>query len=170
MFNYKRFDDESCKVIIIGNLPFNISTRLISIWLSYKKWPSFFKKMILMFQKEVADRIIAKHNSRKYGRLSVLVQSRCKVRKILDAPSSIFYPKPKVSGTVISFEPINDFSEVDYEILGRLLEKAFSNRRKKIKNTLKEYREHLNKLEIDDNLRPENLSVLDYCNLVKLIS
>ena len=75
-FDYSVFKNVEEKVIIYGNLPFNISTNLLSKWISDDEWPSFFDKMILMFQKEVADRIIANHNNKKYGRLSVLVQSR----------------------------------------------------------------------------------------------
>ena len=166
-FNFNQFRKKN--VIIFGNLPFNISTRLLTLWLSDNIWPSFFDKMILMFQKEVGDRIIAGHNSKKYGRLSVLVQSRCSVKKLLNAPSSIFSPKPKVDGTVLQFEPITKYKEINITKLANLLEKSFRSRRKKIKNTLKDYKHHLQNLNIDDNLRPENLSVSNYCDLVKLI-
>ena len=90
-----------------------------------------------MFQKEVADRIIASHNNKKYGRLSVLVQSRCNVKKLLDAPASIFSPKPKVDGAVIQLKPIDNYSKINFNNLEKLLEQSFSSRRKKIKNTLK---------------------------------
>ncbi len=156
-------------VIIYGNLPFNISTKLLIKWIERDSWPSFFEKMILMFQKEVADRIIATHNTKKYGRLSVLVQSRCNVTKLLDAPASVFNPKPKVDGSLLLFEPIKDYSNIDFAKLGKLLELSFSSRRKKIRNTLEQYREILLDLKIDENLRPENLSVAEYCELVKSI-
>ena len=158
------------KVIVYGNLPFNISTKLLTLWLSGNVWPSFFDKMILMFQKEVAKRIIANHSNKQYGRLSVLAQSRCKVQKLLDAPASVFSPRPKVDGTIIEFIPIDNYKTIDFNKLEELLEKSFSSRRKKIKNTLSEYKKLLIKLKIDENLRPENLSVSDYCNLVKLIN
>ena len=157
-------------VTIYGNLPFNIATKLLTLWLNSNKWPSFFNKMLLMFQKEVADRILASHNNKKYGRLSVLVQSRCDVKKILDAPASIFSPKPKVDGTVIQLKPIDKYSEINFNNLEKLLEQSFSSRRKKIKNTLRKYNQSLTKLDIDENLRPENLSVSNYCDLVKLIN
>ena len=169
-YSYSKFNDIQSEVIVYGNLPFNISTRLLSMWLSSNIWPSFFDKMVLMFQKEVAERIIANHNSKKYGRLSVLVQSRCKVSKILDAPSSIFSPKPKVDGMVLQFVPIRDYDKINYKKLELLLEKSFSSRRKKVNNTLKEYKQFLEKLHIDGNQRPENLSVTDYCNLVRVIN
>ena len=169
LFDYGYFKDKNSRITICGNLPFNISTKLLTLWLDSDEWPSFFDKMILMFQKEVADRILASHNNKKYGRLSVLVQAKCKVTKLLDAPSYIFTPKPKVNGTVILFEPIKSNKKIDFKKLSLLLEKSFSSRRKKIKNTLKEYKAHLIKLHIDENLRPENLSVSDYCNLISLI-
>ncbi len=169
LYDFKYFNKKK-NVIIYSNLPFNISTKLLSIWLSSDVWPSFFSKMVLMFQKEVADRIVAVHNTKKYGRLSVLVQSRCKVRKLMDAPSTTFFPKPKVDGSVILFEPINNFNKISFLKLEKLLEKSFSSRRKKIKNNLHEYRHILLNLNIDENLRPENLSVSDYCQLAKLIN
>ena len=168
LYNFDYFNNKK-NVIICGNLPFNISTRLLTRWLNNDPWPSFFNKMILMFQKEVADRIIADHNTKKYGRLSVLVQSRCKVSKLLDAPAPIFYPRPKVDGSVILFEPIKDYEKISFSKLGKLLEKSFSSRRKTIKNNLREYSQILASLDIDANLRPENLSVSDYCNLTKYI-
>ncbi len=168
-YNYGDLTNTDGKITIYGNLPFNISTKLLTLWLSVEVWPSFFDKMILMFQKEVADRILANNGNKKYGRLSVLVQSRCKVKKLLDAPASIFSPRPKVDGTVIQFEPINNFNKISFQKLEKLLEKSFSARRKKIKNTLSDYHHHLKQLQIDENLRPENLSVSDYCNLAKLI-
>ena len=169
-FDYSIFKNVREKVVIYGNLPFNISTNLLSKWISDDEWPPFFDKMILMFQKEVADRIIASHNNKKYGRLSVLVQSRCNVKKLLDAPASIFSPKPKVDGSVILLKPISNYNKINFNNLEKLLEQSFSSRRKKIKNTLKMYKQFLAKLNIDENLRPENLSVSNYCDLVKLIN
>ena len=168
-FDYSTFKNMNGKVIVYGNLPFNISTKLLTKWISDNEWPSFFDKMILMFQKEVAERIIASHNNKKYGRLSVLVQSRCNVKKLLDAPASIFSPKPKIDGTIIQLNPINKYSKINFNNLETLLEQSFSSRRKKIKNTLKKYKQSLDKLGIDENLRPENLTVSNYCDLVKLI-
>ena len=168
-FDYSIFKSKEEKVTIYGNLPFNISTNLLTKWISDNEWPSFFNKMVLMFQREVADRILANHNNKKYGRLSVLVQSRCDVTKLLDAPASIFSPKPKVDGTVIQLDPIDNYSKINFNNLEKLLELSFSSRRKKIKNTLRKHKQSLTKLDIDENLRPENLSVSNYCDLVKLI-
>ncbi len=169
-FDYSIFKNMREKVFIYGNLPFNISTNLLTKWISDNEWPSFFDKMTLMFQKEVAERIIANHNNKKYGRLTVLVQSRCSVKKLLDAPASIFSPKPKVDGAVIQFKPIGNYNTINFNNLEKLLEQSFSSRRKKIKNTLRMHKQSLTKLNIDENLRPENLSVSNYCDLVKLIN
>ena len=135
-FDYSIFKNLEEKVIIYSNLPFNISTKLLTIWISDNEWPSFFDKMILMFQK-VADRITASHNNKKYGRLSVLVQSRCNVKKLLNAPASIFTPKPKVDGAIIQLKPINNYNKINISNLENLLEQSFSSRRKKLKILLK---------------------------------
>ena len=95
----------SKKVIIVGNLPFNISTQLLFRWLDISEWPPFYDRMVLMFQKEVADRIIANHTSKNYGKISVACQVRCKIKKLLVAPPHIFTPKPKVYGTILDFKP-----------------------------------------------------------------
>ena len=151
--------------IIVGNLPFNISTQLLFKWLEVNKWPPFYKRMILMFQKEVADRIISPNNNKNYGRISVAAQARCKIRKVLNAPSYIFKPIPKVDGVILDFKPCVDYSEIDFTILQKILKEAFSQRRKKIKKNLSNYTSLLKDLNIDENLRAENLSVKDYCNI-----
>ncbi|MAN50022.1 MAG: ribosomal RNA small subunit methyltransferase A [Flavobacteriales bacterium] len=167
-YDYSKFKNFE-SVVILGNLPFNISSQLLIKWLDGNIWPSFFSKMILMFQKEVGERILASHNSKKYGKLSILTQTRCNVKKIISAPSSIFYPKPKVDGMVIQFEPIVKYKNINFEKLKLLVGYSFQHRRKKLKNSLKDYRNELHSLKIDENLRAENLSVADYCNLVSLI-
>ena len=156
-------------IIIIGNLPFNISTQLLVKWLSSSEWPPFYKKMILMFQNEVAERIIAKKGNKNFGRLSVLAQSRCKVKKLVKAPSSIFSPAPKVDGLILEFTPTDEYKNVNIEKLKNLLLITFRHRRKKIKTPLKKYSTILKKLNIDENKRPENLTVKEYCRLSELI-
>ena len=152
-------------VIIVGNLPFNISTQLLFKWLEFYNWPPFYKRMVLMFQREVADRIISPNNNKNYGRISVAAQARCKIRKVLTAPSHIFNPIPKVDGAILDFKPCTDYLELDFTILQKILKEAFSQRRKKIKKNLSNYISVLRDLNIDENLRAENLSVKDYCNI-----
>tara|TARA_B100001093_G_scaffold97945_1_gene89942 strand:- start:2233 stop:3012 length:780 start_codon:yes stop_codon:yes gene_type:complete len=165
--NYNNFIKKD--TVIVGNLPFNISSSLLINWISIHKWPPLYKKMYLMFQKEVGERILANHGTKKYGRLSIIVQFRCKVKKLIEAKSNIFTPKPKVDGVVLEFTPHKEYLDIDINKLEAIVRMAFSQRRKKIKTTLSQYINYLNKLSIDPNLRPENLSVREYCKLVKLM-
>ena len=120
-----------------------------------------------MFQKELGKRIISKINNKSYGKLSVLTQSRCQVKELIEAPSNIFYPRPKVDGIVLELTPIDNFVDVDLEKLKVVLKSAFENRRKKIKNTLSDYKFYFDNWEIEKDLRPENLEVEKYCFLAK---
>ncbi|MFL2886019.1 MAG: 16S rRNA (adenine(1518)-N(6)/adenine(1519)-N(6))-dimethyltransferase RsmA [Candidatus Pelagibacterales bacterium] len=155
--------------IIIGNLPFNVSVDLLYLWTKCKKWPPKHDKMILMFQREVAKRITALPNNKHYGKLSVVIQSRYKIRKIFDIPASAFTPKPKVDATMLEFTPFNDFRYIDINKIDKVTKDAFSQRRKKIKNNMANYLNEIENLSISPDLRPENLSVLDYCNIAKNI-
>ena len=92
------------------------------------------------------------------------------MKKIINIPASAFKPRPKVDATMLEFTPINDFSLIDINKIDEVAKVAFSQRRKKIKNNMIDYLSILKKLKIDPNLRPENLSVLDYCNIAKNIN
>ena len=92
-------------VTIFGNLPYNISAKLLIQWISLNNFNNIFKKFILMFQKEVADRIIAKTNSKNYGRLSIIANWRFEIKKEMNISSSCFCPKPKVDSSLLSFTP-----------------------------------------------------------------
>ena len=125
--------------------------------------------MVLMFQKEVANRIIAKQNQKSYSRISVISQARCEIKVLLNAPSNIFFPKPKVNGTILEFTPITKYLDINISNLQKLIRKSFEHRRKKIKTSLKDYDYLLKRLSIDDGLRAENLTVDDYCKLALAI-
>jgi len=155
--------------IIVGNLPFNISSQLLIKWITIKEWPPFYEKMYLMFQKELGERIIAKHNTKSYGKISVIAQYRCHIKKLFKAPSDIFIPKPKVEGIVLEFTPHNNFKNVNFNKLNLLLKNAFQQRRKKIKSSLKMYSNHLIQRNLNLDLRAENLSVKEFCEIAKLI-
>ena len=155
--------------IIVGNLPFNISSNLLMNWILLDRWPPLYEKMYLMFQKEVGERILAAHGSKQYGRLSVISQSRCKIKKLIVAKSKIFNPQPKVDGIVLEFTPHIENLDMNIKNLEILVRNAFSQRRKKIKTTLSPYIHYLEKLSINTNLRPENLTVAEYCKLAKLM-
>ena len=163
-YDYERYSG-NYKALIVGNLPFNISSQLLMRWIVDYEWPPFYSKMILMFQKEVAERILASHNQKIYGRISVITQARCKVKKLLYAPANIFFPKPRVDGVILEFTPMNKYINVNISNLQKIVRQSFEQRRKKIKTSLKDYSHLLRKYKIDDDLRAENLSVDDYCKL-----
>ncbi len=163
--------DES--LIVFGNLPYNISTEILSKWiLNLNKNKIWFSYLILMFQKEVADRIISKFNTKDYGRLSVLANWRLKIRKIIDVDAASFRPKPKVDSTVLFFEPKKNFFEFkNPKNLEKITRIFFMHRRKMIK---KPYKQLFDKNEniafqmgIDLNLRPQNLNFDTYYELTK---
>ena len=161
--------NKSKESIIVGNLPFNISSQLLIKWLKFDNWPPFYKKMYLMFQKELGERIIAKVNTKSYGKISVLSQSRFNIKKLLIAPSGIFTPKPKVDGIVLEFSPIKKYRDIDIKKLENILGKAFMHRRKMIRSSLKSYQNILMKNNYNLDLRAENLTVDEYCRLSSLI-
>ena len=92
-------------MIVFGNLPYNLSTQILAKLISIEKWPPWYSKLILMFQKEVADRILAKNNSENFNRLAVLSNWRLDIKKHFDISKNCFFPKPKVNSTLLSFKP-----------------------------------------------------------------
>ncbi len=160
----------SKEIIIVGNLPFNISSQLLFKWISYNDWPPFYKKMYLMFQFELGKRITSNENKKNYGKISVLTQVRCKINQILIAPSRIFYPKPKVNGVVLEFSPIEKYSDINLDKLNTILKLAFEKKRKKLSNSLKSLSKHISNWEMKKDLRPENLKVSDYVDIVRNIN
>ncbi len=160
-------------LIVFGNLPYNISTEILSKWiLNLNKNKVWFSYLVLMFQKEVADRIISKFDTKDYGRLSVLANWRLKIKKILDVNADCFRPKPRVDSTVLFFEPKKNFFEFkNPKNLEKITRIFFMHRRKMIK---KPYRQLFNnddniatKMGIDLNLRPQNLNFETYYELTK---
>ena len=161
------------KFIVFGNLPYNISTEILSKWILNLDDKNFwFDSLILMFQKEVADRIISKFNSSKYGRLSILTNWKLDVDKICDIKSSSFFPKPKVDSSLLLFKPKKIFYQFkNPKNLEKITRVFFNQRRKKLKKPFnilfKDNTEVLNSLKIDLNLRPHNLSHEIYYKLTK---
>ena len=158
------------KLIVFGNLPYNISTEIICNWIINLKEKIWFSELILMFQKEVADRIIAKCNTPQYGRLSIFSQWRLNIRKIFDVNPNSFNPKPKVFSTLLHFSPkpkyFNLNSSKNLELITRTF---FNQRRKMIKKPLrqlfKNYIEISKKLNIDIEQRPQNLTIETYLKI-----
>mgnify|MGYP001210234205 CR=1 FL=1 len=158
------------KVKVFGNLPYNISTEILSKWIVNLKDEFWFDCLILMFQKEVADRIIAKSNSSDYGRLSILSNWKLNIKKICDIKPSSFYPKPKVDSSLLIFTPNKKFFPIkDPKNLETITRTFFSHRRKMLKKPFNQLfngdQKILNKLKIDLNLRPQNLDFETYYKL-----
>ena len=160
------------KVIVFGNLPYNISTEILSKWIVNLRDNFWFEALILMFQKEVADRIIAKINSSNYGRLTILANWKLNIRKITDIKPNSFKPKPKVDSSLLFFTPKKDFYKIkNPNNLEKITRIFFNNRRKMIK---KPYNKIFNgdlrvleNLKINLNLRPQNLSFDTYYKLTE---
>ena len=169
--NEKKLDND--KFVVFGNLPYNISTEILSKWiLNLDKNKFWFSCLILMFQKEVADRIISKSNSSNYGRLSVLSNWRLHIKKICDISPLSFQPKPKINSTVLFFKPKkNFFSFKNSKNLEKITRIFFMHRRKMIKKPYYQlFNENIriaSKIGIDLNLRPQNLDFETYFKLTK---
>ena len=170
--NEKDLDDE--KLIVFGNLPYNISTEILAKWILNLENKNFwFDALILMFQKEVADRIISKFNSSKYGRLSILANWKMNIEKIIDIEPSSFNPSPKVKSTLLVFTPKKKFFNLkNPKNLEHITNVFFSQRRKMIKKPLKFlFKNHMEisqNLSIDLSLRPQNLDLSTYCKICEI--
>ncbi len=158
------------KVIVFGNLPYNISTEILSKWIINLKNKFWFDCLILMFQKEVAERIIAKINTSQYGRLTILSNWKLNIKKICDVKAESFFPKPKIDSSVLFFSPkINYFKIKNSKNLEKITRIFFNQRRKMIKKPFNQLfngdQKVLDKLKIDLNLRPQNLNLETYYKL-----
>ena len=155
------------KITVFGNLPYNISTEILSKWIINLKNDFWFDHLVLMFQKEVADRIISKFNTKTYGRLSILTNWKLNIEKICDISPDSFFPKPKINSSLLFFSPKTNFHKIKNP---RNLEKVtrifFNHRRKMLKKPFNQLfsgnESVLNKLKIDLKLRPQNLNFEKY--------
>ena len=158
---------------MFGNLPYNISTEILSKWiLNINPKKVWFNCLVLMFQKEVADRIISKFNTKEYGRLTILANWRLNIKKIMDIKPNSFQPKPKIESTVLFFEPKKTFTKFkNAKNLEKITRIFFMHRRKMIKKPFKQlFNDNENiasELGIDLNLRPQNLDFKTYYELTK---
>ena len=149
-------------LIIFGNLPYNISSQILVNFINYSYSEFSYKKLVLMFQKEVADRILAEDNSKNYGRLSIFSSWKLNIKKIMDINPSSFFPKPKVMSSLLIFEPkINFIKFKNSKNLEHITNVFFNQRRKMIKKPLnilfKDSKKVIDELDLDINLRPQNL-------------
>jgi len=157
---------------VVANLPYNVGTALLLRWLE-GPWPPWWSSLALMFQREVAERIVAKPDTEHYGRLSVAAQWRCTPRIAMAVHRSAFVPPPKVASAVVHFVPANQPPGVDPAILERLTAAAFGQRRKMLRSSLKAMPGALDALDdagIDPERRAETLSVDEFVGLARLLS
>ena len=155
--------------LILGNLPYNISTKILSTWCLNNELS--ISKMILMFQKEVAERIIADVNSKDYSRITILSKWKFDIRKVTDVKPNSFFPKPKVHSTVLEFIPKKKIHRIeDPRNLEKITKVFFSQRRKMIKKPInilfKNLRFDYKKFNINPSDRPQNLNVDKYLKIV----
>lgn len=158
---------------IVSNLPYNVGSALLIKWLSAPQWPPQWASLTLMFQREVADRIVAEPGSGAYGRLSILAQWRSEAKLAMTVHRSAFTPPPKVMSAVVHLVPKAQPEGVDFAKLEILTQTAFSQRRKMLRQSLKKLPGGLEALEqagIDSQRRPETLAVSEFVELARLLS
>jgi len=160
------------KLSVFGNLPYNISTEILSRWILNIGSNFWFQSLVLMFQKEVADRIVSEFNNSKYGRLSILSSWKLNVKKIIDIKPQSFSPRPKIDSSLLLFTPkVNFFELKDSKNLEKITRIFFSHRRKMLKKPFNQVfangKQVAEKFGIDLNLRPQNLEPETYFKLVK---
>jgi len=167
ILNYNHEIYYNKKIIIFGNLPYNISTQILTSWIKINNLNNFCKKFVLMFQKEVADRILADSNSKNYGRLSIISSWKMDIEKITDINPDSFFPRPKIKSSLLVFKPKNKYYKLkNPKNLEHVTNIFFNQRRKMIKKPLKflfnNYEKVADELSLDLNLRPQNLTNLTY--------
>ena len=160
-------------VKVVANLPYNVGTELLIRWLTPTRWPPFWTSLTLMFQKEVAERIVAPVASKAYGRLALLSQWRTDANIVMNLPPSAFTPPPKVSSAVVHLTALNaPRFEADAAVLEKTVAKAFNQRRKMLRSSLKgltpDLEEKLNAAGISPTLRAEQVSLEQFCALARL--
>lgn len=165
--DFKKFNDSN--VFLVSNLPYNIATTLILNLLQTK---NVFYSLVVMIQKEVANRISANVSSKAYGRISILAQLQSSIKTLFDVTPEKFFPKPSVLSTVIEIKPKKS-SNFDYKKLDKILKFSFKQRRKTIRNNLKTLHQNseniIIKCGIDPSVRPQDIKPEDYINLAEAL-
>ena len=166
------FEGASHPVQVVANLPYNVSTVLLSKWLEADPWPPWFRSLTLMFQREVADRITAEPGTKAYGRLSVLSQWRTRPRRLFDVPPSAFVPAPKVTSSIVHFSVLDEPAfPADPAALQTVVKAAFGQRRKMLRASLKalcvDTLALLEAANIDPTRRAETLTLEEFCALAR---
>ena len=162
-------------VRVVANLPYNIATPLLTGWLETEPWPPWFKSLTLMFQKEVAERIVAQPGSKAYGRLSILAQWRCTAQKMFDVDRMAFTPPPKVTSSIVHLEPRDQpLAEAEIGDLQRVVKAAFGQRRKMVRASLKALAVDplalCERAGVESSARAEKLSIEEFSALARAYS
>jgi len=161
-------------VRIVANLPYNIATALLVMWISVEPWPPWYDSAVLMFQREVAERIVAERGSKSYGRLSVLVQWRCEARIAFDVNASAFVPPPKVKSSLVRLGPRPTPMSCDRATLEAVTQAAFGQRRKMLRQSLRslgvEVTELIAAAGLDPTARAEEVSVEQFVLLARALA
>ncbi len=157
---------------IAANLPYNVGTELLVRWLTPKAWPPFWQSLTLMFQREVAERIVAVPGSKAYGRLALLAQWRADARIVLSLPPEAFSPPPKVHSAVVHLKALEaPRYPADAGTLNKVVAAAFNQRRKMLRASLKsvspDIEDHLNAVGIPPTERAEQVGLEDFCALAR---
>ena len=159
---------------VVANLPYNIATALLVSWLTVEPWPPWFDQLVLMFQREVGERIVAAPGSKSYGRLSVLVGWRCEARILFDVAPAAFVPPPKVTSSVVRLTPRPNPLPCDRRALERVTEAAFGQRRKMLRQSLKSLAVDpfalLAAAAIDPTARAEEIPVEGFVKLAQALA
>jgi 16S rRNA (adenine1518-N6/adenine1519-N6)-dimethyltransferase len=162
------------QVRIVANLPYNIATALLVGWMSVEPWPPWFDRAVLMFQREVAERIVAQPGSKTYGRLSVFVQWRCEARILFDVNRSAFVPPPQVTSAVVLLSPRQTPLVCDRRLLERVTEAAFGQRRKMLRQSLRSLGGNVGQLlqnaGLDPTARAEEIPVAGFVALAQALA
>ena len=162
-------------VRVVANLPYNVGTELLVRWLTPPAWPPFWQSLTLMFQKEVAERIVAPPGSKAYGRLSLLAQWRCDARIVFEIPPRAFTPPPKVTSAVVHLDalPAPRFP-ADARILSEVIALAFNQRRKMLRASLRALGPGVEALLAEAGIpateRAEQVSLEAFCHLARLVA
>lgn len=159
---------------IVANLPYGVASLLLVNWLETEPWPPWYDRMVLMFQREVAERIVAQPKSKAYGRLSVLAQWRTEARIVMNLPPEAFTPPPKVSSAIVEFRPIaSPQPACSVKTLARVTAAAFGQRRKMLRSSLKQITAFpellLQRADLAPEKRAEELSVSDFARLALVL-
>ncbi len=170
--DYATIASETGASRVVANLPYNIATPLIIRWLSEESWPSWFDKLVVMVQREVADRFVAEPGTADYGRLAVLTQYRARARLLFPLSPAVFTPPPKVSSALVEIVPIASPPDaVPVAVLSQLTAAAFGQRRKMLRSSLSslgvDATALLREADIDPSLRAERLAVSDFLRLAR---